>query len=304
MLNRSAFLTVRSFIAVSGALAVLGLSGAVLGQPARPTQTFTTSAGPVAITPVYHAGLLIQAGGKNIYVDPTKPGDYSGLPPADLIQISHDHGDHMDPAEITALSIAGTEVMGPAAVVAKVAQAKPIANGETKTADGFSIEAVPAYNLVHLRPTGEAYHPKGVGNGYVLSYGGRRFYFSGDTEQIPETAQLKDIDVAFVCMNLPFTMDVNQAIAMVKSFHPKVVIPYHYRGFKQPDLDAFKAGLQGTGIGGAPDRLVCRGSAIGYSGGGQPSGRAGELSPRRAQAQDRTRALAGTATEACLARKQ
>jgi len=207
-------------------------------------QTFPTSAGDVKITPLYHASTLIEAGGKIIYLDPAKPAKFPASK-ADLILITHIHGDHMDPASIAQISKPGTEIMAPPAVVATVTAAKPIANGETKTWQGWTIEAIPAYNLTRGPAPGKFFHDKGRGNGYVLTYGGVRFYFSGDTEGIPEMRALKNIDVAFVCMNLPYTMPPDEAADAVKAFHPKVVIPYHYRG---SDLAVFKKGLEGTGI--------------------------------------------------------
>ena len=208
-------------------------------------QTFETSAGTVKITPIYHASTLIEAGGKVIYVDPAKPAKLSGLPKADLILITHTHPDHMDPGSIAEISKSGTEIIASASVVATVKTAKPIANGESQMWQGWTIEAVPAYNLTRGPAPGKLFHDKGTGNGYVLTYGGKRFYFSGDTENVPEMRALKNIDVAFVCMNLPYTMPPEEASDAVKAFHPKVVIPYHYRG---SDLSVFKKRLEGTGI--------------------------------------------------------
>jgi len=208
-------------------------------------QTFPTSAGVVKITPLYHASTLIEAGGKVIYLDPANPAKFTGAPKADLILITDIHGDHMDPASIAEISKAGTDILAPPAVVATVTTAKPIANGETKTWQGWTIEAIPAYNLTRGPSPGKFFHDRGHGNGYVLSYGGVRFYFSGDTEGVPEMRGLKNIDVAFVCMNLPYTMPPEEAADAVKAFHPKIVIPYHYRG---SDLAIFKKQLDGTGI--------------------------------------------------------
>jgi len=208
-------------------------------------QKFQTSAGDVTITPLNHASTRIEAGGKTIYLDPAKPVKFAGSPKADLILITDIHGDHMDPASIADLSKAGMEILAPPAVVATVTSAKPIANGESTTWQGCTIEAIPAYNLKRGPAEGKLYHDKGRGNGYVLTYGGVRFYFSGDTEGIPEMRALKNIDVAFVCMNLPYTMPPEEAADAVKAFHPKIVIPYHYRG---SDLAVFKKGLEGTGI--------------------------------------------------------
>jgi L-ascorbate metabolism protein UlaG (beta-lactamase superfamily) len=233
--------TMKLLLAVVCALFVMSSSA----YSAATAQTFPTSAGVVKITPLYHASTLIEAGGKVIYLDPAKPAKLSEAPKADLILITDIHGDHMDPASIVEISKAGTDIIAPPAVVATVTTAKPLANGETKTWGGWTIEAIPAYNLKRGPAPGKFFHDKGRGNGYVLTYGGVRFYFSGDTEGIPEMRALKNIDVAFVCMNLPYTMPPEEAADAVKAFHPKVVIPYHYRG---SDLAVFKKGLEGTGI--------------------------------------------------------
>ena len=174
----------------------------------RPVQTFDTSAGPVKITPVYHASLEIEAGGKIIIIDPAKPANFAGLPQADLILSTDIHGDHLDPDLINAESKAGTEIIAPAAVAKTVTPAKVIGNGEKTTWGAWTIEAIPMYNTTASRgpKPGTVFHDKGRGNGYVLTYGGKRFYFSGDTENIPEMRALKHIDVAFVSMNLPYTM--------------------------------------------------------------------------------------------------
>lgn len=208
-------------------------------------QTLDTAAGPVRITPIYHASVLLQAGGKNIYIDPVRPGNFDGLPQADLILITHDHPDHMDPSTISRLSRPGTKIMASRVVSQTVTTADPIANGETKQWNEWTIEAVPAYNLSRGPAPGTFYHPKGRGNGYVLTYGGKRFYFSGDTEGVPEMRALKNIDVAFVCMNLPYTMTPDEAADAVKAFHPRIVFPYHDRG---TDTSIFQRDLQGTGI--------------------------------------------------------
>ncbi len=219
-------------------------------QTARPQmQTFDSSAGPIHITPIEHASTLIEAGGKVIYVDPAKspnfPGDFTGLPPADLILISDIHSDHMDPAIIATLSKAGTVIIAPPAVVKTVTTAKPLSNGETTQWENWTIHAIPMYNMVRGPAPGQFFHPKGRGNGYVLTYGGKRIYFSGDTEGIPEMRALKNIDVAFVCMYDRPTMSPEEAADAVLAFHPKVVIPYHY-GTSDPQI--FKKKLEGSGI--------------------------------------------------------
>src|SRR6201997_719824 len=229
---------------------VLTVAGGVfalvsLGLAAAQTQTFPASAGPVKITPLYHASTLIEAGGKTSYLDPAKPAKLSGLPKADLILITDIHGEHMDPPSIGVVSKSGTEIIAAPAVTKTVTNATPLANGQSKSWQGWTIEAIPAYNLKRGPEPGKLFHDKGRGNGYVLTYSGKRFYFSGDTEGVPEMRALKNIDVAFVCMNLPYTMPPEEAADAVKAFHPKVVIPYHYHG---SDLAVFKKGLEGSGI--------------------------------------------------------
>jgi len=210
----------------------------------RPVQEFSTNAGVVTITPIRHAAMMIEAGGKIIYVDPAQ-GDYSGLPRADLILITDIHGDHMSPENIAKLNKSGTTIIAPAAVAKTITEARIIGNGESTTWGQWKIEAIPMYNLNRGPAPGKLYHDKGRGNGYVLTYGGKRFYISGDTENIPEMRALKNIDVAFVCMNLPYTMTPEEAAAAVKAFHPKIVYPYHSRGSNTED---FKKALAGTGI--------------------------------------------------------
>src|SRR5580704_12591823 len=144
-----------------------------LGYAAE-TQVFSTSAGPVKITPIYHASTLIEAGGKVIYLDPAKPAKLAGLPKADLILITDIHGDHMDPDSIKEVSKGDTEIFAAPAVVQTVTSGKPIANGETKSWQGWTIEAIAAYNLKRGPAPGKLFHDKGRGNGYVLTYGGKR----------------------------------------------------------------------------------------------------------------------------------
>ena len=206
--------------------------------------TLNTSAGPVQMIPIMHASVLLRAAGKVIYIDPAQ-GKYDGLPAADLILITDIHGDHMAPDVIRKVSKNGTVVWGPPAVADKTHVDTTIANGETKKWENWTIEAIPAYNLKRGPGPGQLYHDKGRGNGYVLNYGGKRFYFSGDTEAVPEMLALKNIDVAFVCMNLPYTMPPDEAAAAVKAIRPVAVFPYHYRG---SDLAAFANPMPAAGI--------------------------------------------------------
>jgi L-ascorbate metabolism protein UlaG (beta-lactamase superfamily) len=220
-------------------------AAAMLAQTQRPVEEFRTNAGVVKITPVRHASMVIEAGGKVIQVDPWSQGNYDGLPKADLILITDIHPDHLDAKEIANLKKGDTAIIAPAAVAKTLTEAKVISNGESTTWDKWRIEAVPMYNLKRGPSEGKLFHDKGRGNGYVLTYGGMRFYIAGDTEGTPEMLALKNIDVAFVPMNLPYTMPPEEAADAVRAFHPKIVYPYHYSG---SDTSAFQKALAGTGI--------------------------------------------------------
>jgi L-ascorbate metabolism protein UlaG (beta-lactamase superfamily) len=197
-----------------------------------------TSGGDLEITFIGHGSLMFSFGGKIIHVDPvTAEADYKTLPKADLIVITHDHSDHMDTAAIEALKKPGMEVVAGAPCAGKVAGAVILKNGQSRKTTGIAIEAVPAYNFVHMRAPGHPFHPRGEGNGYVLTFGDMKIYVAGDTENIPEMAKLKDIDVAFLPMNLPYTMTPEMAADAALQFRPKVLYPYHYG-----DTDAAKLG--------------------------------------------------------------
>ena len=225
--------------------AALCLCGSGAALAADETQIFGTERSAVRITPIYHATAMIQVGRDIIYIDPAKPAKIEGRTAADLILITDIHGDHMDAADVAALSKAGTLVIAPAAVAKTITQARVLDNGKSTLWRDFKITAVPMYNISHNQPSGQPYHDKGRGNGYVLTYGNRNFYFAGDTEGVPEMRALKKIDVAFIPMNLPYTMTPAEAADAVKAFKPKLVIPYHYKG---QDVEAFKKALEGSGV--------------------------------------------------------
>ena len=200
-----------------------------------PTDVDATAAGPLRITPIQHASVMLEWDGKVIDVDPVGTQFFAGLPKADLILITHDHSDHMDPKAIAMIRKPDTIFVVPATVKKTITEAQVVmSNDQSRTVNlgsvAVPIEAVPMYNLVRKRPNGQAYHPKGEGNGYILTLGGKRIYFSGDTECTPELKALRNIDIAFLSMNLPYTMPVEEAAACVKVFRPKIVYPYHYRG--------------------------------------------------------------------------
>ncbi len=202
--------------------------------------TEKTSSGDLVITPVRHGSLMLQFAGKVIHIDPWSQGDYSALPRADYVFITDIHGDHMDRAILDKLKKESTVIVAPAAVAKTITEATVIGNSEKKKLGDIEIEAVPMYNLQRGPQPGALFHTKGRGNGYILTLGGKRLYVSGDTEAIPEMRALKSIDIAFVCMNLPFTMTPEEAAGAVRDFRPKVVYPYHYRG---SDTKAFAAAL-------------------------------------------------------------
>jgi len=223
------------------AIACVCALGRAQDKPARPVETFSTAAGQLRITPVRHASLMIEAGGQVIHVDPWSQGNYQGLPPAGIILITHSHGDHLDPPMLAKLRHASTVVIAPEGLVP---EASVLHAGESKTVGKWTFEAVPMYNP---KPGlgGRVFHEKGRGNGYVVVYGGMRIYIAGDTGAIPEMAALKNIDVAFLPMNLPYTMTPEEAARAARSFKPKIVYPYHYRG---SDVKTFEKALAGSGI--------------------------------------------------------
>ncbi|MHA4810826.1 MBL fold metallo-hydrolase [Flavitalea flava] len=221
-------------------LAIIGKSSAQRIDP----DLIPTKLGQLSIQPINHASLVLTVNGVTIYADPVGGADpYKGLAAPDIILVTDIHGDHMDSKTMEAIKTGKTMVVVPQAVADKLpAEDKTnlviLNNGEHKTLSGIEISAIPMYNLPES-PT--AMHTKGRGNGYVLGIGGKKIYLSGDTQGIPEMRSLKNIDIAFVCMNLPYTMTVNEAADAVLAFAPKIVYPYHYRGKDGlSDVNAFK----------------------------------------------------------------
>jgi len=192
-----------------------------------------TSGDDLIIHPVDHASFVMTWGPHPIYVDPVGGAEmYAGLPAAHIILVTDIHGDHLNAETLTALATGPARIIAPAAVAEQLPEALKsrttiLANGATTDFMGVSIEAVPMYNTSADRLQ---FHSKGRGNGYVVTVGGTRVYISGDTEDIPEMRALRNIDVAFVCFNLPYTMTEEQAASAVQAFRPRIVYPYHYRG--------------------------------------------------------------------------
>jgi L-ascorbate metabolism protein UlaG (beta-lactamase superfamily) len=225
-------------------VAVVAAASLVVLHAAQP-DTLPATGGDITIVPINHATLQLRHGTHVIDVDPVPQASFTGLPSPDIILVTDIHGDHLDPATIAKLKTAATTVIAPAAAAAKLEGAMVIGNGEKKDVKGVSVEAVPMYNLTRGPAAGSLYHDKGRGNGYILTLGGRRIYIAGDTECTPEIKALTSIDVAFLPMNLPYTMPPSEAAECVKAFKPKIVYPYHYRG---QNLEVFAAAVKGSGI--------------------------------------------------------
>lgn len=188
-----------------------------------------TSQGDLKITFLGHSTLIFTFCDMIIHVDPVgQYGNYDLLPKADLILVTHEHGDHLDPEAINKIRTEKTEIVLTEKCAEKIDGGIIMKNGDVKTVQGLKIEAVPAYNIVHMRRGNIPFHPKGVGNGYVITFSNERVYIAGDTENIPEMKSLKDIDIAFLPMNLPYTMTPEMVVKAAKSFMPKILYPYHY----------------------------------------------------------------------------
>ena len=181
------------------------------------------------ITFVGHGTLMFLYNGAVIHVDPvSREADYAKMPGADLVLITHEHGDHLDPKALEQIKKENTVIVLNGNSAEKINEGIVMKNGDVKSVQGVKIEAVPAYNIVSKRASGEPYHPEGNGNGYVITLGDKRIYVAGDTENIPEMKALKDIDIAFLPMNLPYTMSPEMAADAARAFRPKILYPYHY----------------------------------------------------------------------------
>ncbi len=225
MLSRRDFL--QTTTAAAGTITVLPYV-AMAGN-----QTMSFANGAVKVTPISHASVVLETSMGVIYADPVgDPAQYASLPPADLVLITHHHGDHLNNDTLAAVLNDKTTLISNKGARDKMsadlaARAQVIANTQTTSFGDIGVEAIAAYNTTEGRLK---FHPQGRDNGYVLNIGDTRVYLSADTEDVPEMRALKDIDVAFLCMNLPYTMDIKAAASAVAAFKPSVVIPYHYRG--------------------------------------------------------------------------
>jgi len=210
----------------------LCLPALCLAETAKPAvklaDTIPTDKGDLVITFLGHGTLMFQHNGKVVHVDPwTRQGDYETLPKADLILVTHEHSDHLDGSAIKTLRKPGTVIGASFKASASLDDAVVLKNGESKELAGIVVDAVPAYNREHMRSPGTPYHPEGQGNGYVLHFGTTRVYVAGDTEPIPEMAALKGVDVAFLPVNLPYTMSISMLVEAAGMIQPRILYPYH-----------------------------------------------------------------------------
>lgn len=191
--------------------------------------TFQTSGGNLVISFIGHGTLMMEFDGKVIHIDPVSQyADYEKLPKADLLLITHHHGDHLDVAAVEKIRKPGMVTGLTMLCSSKLPEGKVLRNGDSALLAGIRVAAVPAYNIKHERSPGNPYHPKGEGNGYILHFGELPVYVAGDTENTPEMKGLKGVGVAFLPMNLPYTMTPEMVADAVRSFKPRIVYPYHY----------------------------------------------------------------------------
>ena len=201
----------------------------LLAQDQYQEDIIPTAAGDLTISFIGHGTLMFTIGERVIHVDPVaREADYSSLPDADLILITHEHGDHLDAEAVAEILKDGTEVVFSPSCEGRLEGGQTMKNGDAITVAGFSVEAVPAYNIVNQRSEGMPYHPKGDGNGYIITFGDLRVYVAGDTENTPEMKALQDIDIAFLPMNLPYTMTPEMVADAAKAFRPRILYPYHF----------------------------------------------------------------------------
>ncbi|MCK5880208.1 MAG: MBL fold metallo-hydrolase, partial [Holophagae bacterium] len=214
---------------------------ALLSSVFMAADTIQTTAGPLEITLLGHASLMLKAGDTVIFIDPfSRVAEFARLPKADIILITHSHRDHLDPAAVNQIRQGNTKIFCAKSCRDELQGSTAMANGDTLTPEsGIVITAVPAYNILHKRPDGTPYHPKGEGNGYLIQFGGKRIYVAGDTENTPEMKSLTDIDVAFLPVNLPYTMDAEMVMDAVRAMKPDILYPYHY-AYGTSDLEKLR----------------------------------------------------------------
>lgn len=215
-------------------------------QDASAVDKINTSAGDVEMYFIGHGSLMFIVNGFCIHVDPVRSsGSYNNLPKADLILVTHEHYDHLDAKLIADLRKQETVMLCNQKSVSEIKWAQAMNAGESRSVGIIGVETVPAYNIVNMRSPGQPFHPKGTGIGFVLAIGGKKIYIAGDTENTPEMKALKNIDIAFLPMNLPYTMTPEMAADAARAFKPKILYPYHYGDTKADKLTAL---LKGTDI--------------------------------------------------------
>jgi L-ascorbate metabolism protein UlaG (beta-lactamase superfamily) len=218
-------------------LIITAMTLSVFPQDMPAFDRINTSSGVVELHFIGHGTLMFRFNEFVIHIDPVNDyGDYKNMPKADLILVTHEHSDHLDTGVIELLRKNGTVLLCSKSCISKVPWAEIMSNGSVKVISGIKVEAVPAYNIKHMRSPGQPFHPKGIGNGYVLTIGDKRIYIAGDTENTPEMKALKDINIAFLPMNLPYTMTPEMVADAVKSFRPDILYPYHFGNTKTENL--------------------------------------------------------------------
>lgn len=226
--KRTLFITARTSL-YSVRMRVSGVEQQSVTELGFEQDTFNTGAGELKIIFIGHGTLMLDFNGKFIHVDPvSREADYTRFAKADFILITHEHGDHLDPKAINIIRKEETKIVLTKACAERVTGGIVMQNGDERDIQGLKIEAVPAYNIVHKRSNGMPFHPKGEGNGYVITLGDKRVYVAGDTENVPEMKRLREIDIAFLPMNLPYTMTPEMAANAAKAFKPKILYPYHF----------------------------------------------------------------------------
>lgn len=236
----------KAYMAFSALLALFAVPAAFAldGVEGKELDSFDTGRGELKITFLGHATLVLEFGGKLIYIDPVKQyGDFSKFPKADLVLVTHEHGDHLDPGSIAALKAASTRIILNGASRNKLGEGEALEHGKVLEAAGVSVKAVPAYNVTTGRTN---YHPKDRrDNGYVITVGNLHIYVAGDTEVIPEMADLGHLDVAFLPMNLPYTMSPEQVAAAARTIRPAILYPYHFGNTDTSQLTKLLEGEKG-----------------------------------------------------------
>ena len=216
-------------------LIIIAMTAPVISQNLPGTDKFSTSAGDVEIFFIGHGSLMFKFKNYVIHIDPVRSsGKYDNLPQADMILVTHEHYDHLDTDLINTLRKKETVMFCSGSCISQEPWAQVMKPGDIKTAGQIEVEAVRAYNIVNERSKGQPFHPKGVGNGYIIKIGDKKFYIAGDTENTPEMKALKGINVAFLPMNLPYTMTPAMVADAAKAFKPEILYPYHY-GDTNPD---------------------------------------------------------------------